>query len=111
MYIFDDRREEIQEKMIEDAFDEYDSLVKDGTFKDMYEKYPEDMKMVNHYKDVWYDKYSSFTNSAQSIISAISQVLSSDTDNLVKNLSDAISNENLSNVLDVVNKWGMNKDT
>ena len=106
--LYPERKAEIGRMISENILDAWNVLLEDGTVEDMYDKYQTELNLLADNGAVWLTDYVKYLQSARGVFS-IFQAFSGDIVNSsVKRFKDAFSENDAQDVLDIVDKWGMN---
>ena len=104
---YPDKENEIEQGIENDVFDTYDKLIKNGDIDKMHKEFGADIEVIYAYADKWFEKQSIYNCSAASAISQFADILGKNTDGLANRLKEALQNEELTDVFNIADKWGM----
>ena len=104
---YPDKESDIEQGIENNVFDTYDELIKSGDIDKMHKEFGADIKVIYSYADKWFEKQSIYNCSAASAISQFADILGKNTDGLANRLKEALQNEELTDVFNIADKWGM----
>lgn len=106
--LFPDSKEEIGHMVAESINDAWDALVSDGTIDKLIDDYSLDMQILADEGGTWLEDYTKYLQSTRGLLSAF-QMFSGDIVNAaVERFKSASNDENIKQVLEIADKWGMN---
>lgn len=106
--LFPDRKEEIGAMIAENANDAWDKLLADGTIEKLNDEFSLDMDILADEGEVWIDEYTKYLHSARGLLNTFQMFSGDIVSAAVERFQQASDNENVKQILDIADKWGMN---
>ena len=75
--LYPERKEDLVEKASSNILQTWQDLVDDDTIKEMFDNYPDDIKVLGEESAAWYSEYADWAHSARGILNTI-ETLSGD---------------------------------
>lgn len=106
--LYPERKAEIGRMISENLLDAWNALLEDGTVEDMYDKYQTELNLLADNGAVWFTDYVKYLQSARGVFSVFQSFSGDIVNESVKRFKNAFSENDAQDVLDIVDKWGMN---
>lgn len=106
--LYPERKAEIGRMISENLLDAWNALLEDGTVEDMYDKYQTELNLLADNGVVWFTDYVKYLQSARGVFSVFQSFSGDIVNESVKRFKNAFSENDAQDVLDIVDKWGMN---
>ena len=85
-------------------------LVQNGLMDRMVESYETTLIQLSTEAKIWFDEYSDWAHSARGVLDVVQQFSGNIVQNAAIRLTDTAQETGVSNLLDIADEWGMNRD-
>lgn len=108
--LYPDRKQELAAAISNNILDAWDVLIKDGTVENMDKDFSIDMEELARNGSIWLTDYSGYLQSLRGVFSSF-QIFSNDmVDSAVKRFKNTFNDNKAEEVLNILDKWGMNNN-
>lgn len=106
--LYPERKAEIGRMISENLLDAWNALLEDGTVEKMYDEFKDELDLLADNGAVWLTDYVKYLQSARGVFSVFQSFSGDIVNESVKRFKNAFSENDAQDVLDIVDKWGMN---
>lgn len=108
--LYPERKQELAAAISQNILDAWDILIEDGTVENMNKDFSTDMDELARNGSVWLTDYSGYLQSLRGVFSSF-QIFSNDmVDSAVKRFKNTFNDNKAEEVLNILDKWGMNNN-
>ena len=108
--LYPERKQELAAAISQNILDAWDVLIEDGTVENMNKDFSTDMDELARNGSVWLTDYSDYLQSLRGVFSSF-QIFSNDmVDSAVKRFKNTFNDNKAEEVLNILDKWGMNNN-
>lgn len=108
--LYPERKQELAAAISQNILDAWDVLIEDGTVENMNKDFSTDMDELARNGSVWLTDYSGYLQSLRGVFSSF-QIFSNDmVDSAVKRFKNTFNDNKAEEVLNILDKWGMNNN-
>lgn len=108
--LYPDRKQELAAAISNNILDAWDVLIEDGTVENMDKDFSIDMEELARNGSIWLTDYSGYLQSLRGVFSSF-QIFSNDmVDSAVKRFKNTFNDNKAEEVLNILDKWGMNNN-
>lgn len=107
----EDKKNEIRSKVAADLIAAWDSFVEEDIFSDLLKKdgVQKAFDVLAQESEIWIDEYTRYATSARGIVSLVENFTNAAVNNAASALENTANATGVSEVLDIADKWGMNR--
>ena len=110
--LYEDKTEEINTSLLEDGSPliTWKKLLDDGVVDQMIAEYSESLDYLASLGEIWFDEYTEAAHSMRSLIDVIQTFMDGMAGNVGKQLDMFKQDADVQNVIDIADKWGLDRD-
>ena len=110
--LYEDKVDEINTSLLEDGSPliTWNSLIEDGTIDQMVADHKESLDYLAADASKWFDEYTEAAHSMRSLVDVINALMEGMSGNLGKQLDAFKQDSDIQNVIDIADKWGLDRD-
>lgn len=110
--LYPEKTDEINASLLEDGSPliTWNKLLEDGTLDNLSADYEESLDYLAESASEWFEEYTEAAHSMRSLVDVINALMEGMSSNLGKQLDLFKSDADIQNVMDIADKWGLDRD-
>lgn len=104
--LYPEQKEEFAHIISANVNEAWDKMMEEGIIENMVDTFPTELEMLAENGKMWFDEYTEYAHSARGLLDTIQMF----TGDIVKAAAEQLQASGVQEVLDIADKWGMNRE-